>query len=247
MAGATNAAEAPAVLLIKTLLITTTLGLAPLACAQHPIRTLPKNYSLEFENSWVRVVHVRFAGKEVSPPHDHPKTPTLYVYLADAGPLRFKHKGPEAYSLDRPAVKRGGLRLSPGNLEQHEVENLAVAPSDFLRVELKTIPLHTSSLHGRFPPADADFWSAAKPAKVLFEDGHIRITRVGVRPNEESTPQLPDEGRAIEIAIRDTKSIHAGETWSVADHPQTIKNTGEQPMEILRVELKVEPKKETQK
>jgi hypothetical protein len=30
---------------------------------------------------------------------DHPKTPTIYVYLSDAGPVRFKHAGAEPFYL----------------------------------------------------------------------------------------------------------------------------------------------------
>ena len=42
---------------------------------------------------------------------------------------------------------KGAFRVSPGRLEKHTVENMGDASSDFLRVELKQIPL------GRFKQA----------------------------------------------------------------------------------------------
>jgi hypothetical protein len=91
---------------LKPLLISAGL-LVPLPVgAQDPVKTLSRNYWLEFENSKVRVVHVHYDAKESLPQHDHPKTPTFYVYLADAGPVRFKHTGPNPYALDRPPVKQ---------------------------------------------------------------------------------------------------------------------------------------------
>jgi quercetin dioxygenase-like cupin family protein len=69
--------------------------------SQDPLRTLPKNYKLALENDVVRVIRVHYDAHERLPVHDHPKTPILYVYLSDAGPVRFKHKGDEPYDLQR--------------------------------------------------------------------------------------------------------------------------------------------------
>ncbi len=56
---------------------------------QDPLRALPKNYQLAFENDVVRVIRVHYGAHEKLLVHDHPKTPTIYVYLSDAGPVRF--------------------------------------------------------------------------------------------------------------------------------------------------------------
>jgi hypothetical protein len=44
--------------------------------------------------------------------------------------------------LDRPTI--GAFRVSPGRIERHAVTNLSDTSSDFLRVELKQVPLNNS-------------------------------------------------------------------------------------------------------
>jgi hypothetical protein len=227
----------------KLLLIATALLAGP---TQDPVQMLPKNYRVEFERSWVRVVHVHYAAKAILPQHDHPKTPTLYVYLTDAGPVRFKHTGANAYVLDRPAVEQGGFRLNPGVLEEHAVENVSGTPTDFLRVEFKTIPFKRTTLRGHFPPALSDFWNAEEPRKIVFEDQNIRITRLGYRRGANVTLPAATEKSAIDIAVRGgelrlgtaRKILHSGKAWAAPDHSMQMKNTGMENVEILRVELK---------
>ena len=208
---------------------------------------LPKNYRVEFESSWVRVVHVHYAAQSILPQHDHPKTPTLYIYLTDAGPVRFKHTGANPYTLDRPAVKQGGFRLNPGVLEEHEVENIGGTPTDFLRVEFKAIPFKRTTLRGHFPPASANFWNAEEPRQVVFEDQNIHITRLGYpnRPNvrfaaatEKNAIDLAVGGGELRLGRGAEDSRHPGEAWAAPDHPIQIENTGMENVEILRVELK---------
>src|SRR5258708_28995689 len=143
--------------------------------SQDPVRTLPKNYQLAFENDLVRVIRVHYGPHEKLLVHDHPKTPTIYVYLSDGGPVRFKHAETVPFVLERRAVKSGGFRLSAGRLEKHEVENISDTPNDFLRVELKAVPLGTSSLSGRFAPP-TDYVRSA--TKIEFENANVRIVRI---------------------------------------------------------------------
>lgn len=192
---------------IKPILTTAGLLAALAASAQDPLKTLPKNYWLEFEGSNVLVVHVHYNAKETLPRHDHPKTPILYVYLADAGPVRFKHTGANPYALDRPPVKQGGFRLNPGVLEADEVENISDTPSDFLRVEFKTIPFKRTTLRGHFPPAQADFWRMMQPRQVAFEDQNLRITRFGYPPGAKSVLPAATEKIAVDIAVRTRRCV----------------------------------------
>jgi hypothetical protein len=117
--------------------------------AQDPLQLLPKNYGLVFENEFVRVIRVHYGPHEKLPVHDHPVRPTVYVYLSESGPVRFSHVETQAFKVDRAPVKAGAIRISPGRLEKHEVENLSDLPSDFLRVELKTIPLGDQAISFR--------------------------------------------------------------------------------------------------
>jgi len=111
------------------------------ARAQNPVTTFPKNYSLTFSNSAVAVIRVHYGPHEKIGLHDHSKTPTVYVYLSGSGPVRFQHVEEKSFVLTRPPTVRGAFRVRPGRLERHRVENMGDASSDFLRVELKQIPL----------------------------------------------------------------------------------------------------------
>lgn len=108
---------------------------------QDPLRILPNNYHLVYENPCVRVIDVVYAAHEKLPVHNHSAKPTVYVYLTDSGPVRFSHIEEHAFTLVRPPERAGTFRLSPGRLEKHEVENLGDIPTEFLRVELKQVPL----------------------------------------------------------------------------------------------------------
>ena len=208
--------------------------------AQDPLKTLPKNYWVELENPWVRVVHAHYGAGERVPQHNHPKTPTLYVYLSEAGPVKFVHTGDDDFSITRKPVHIGQLRLSPGREEVHRVESLSKTRSDFLRVELKTLPLHLDSLHARSPAAGEAFWHAAQPEKVEFADTHIRIVRQGVQPGRSDL--LHSEAKhVVWLAIRGDdarcagKTAHAGESWDTA---KLRVQAGAQRVEFLRVELR---------
>ncbi len=109
--------------------------------AQDPLQLLPSNYRLVFENDAVRAIHVTYRPHEKLAVHDHSKTPTIYVYLTASGPVRFSHLEEKAFSLDRKPVEAGRFRVSPGRVEVHTVENLGEITSEFLRIELRQIPL----------------------------------------------------------------------------------------------------------
>lgn len=120
---------------------------APLVVlAQDPLKSLPQNYRLLFENQMVRVVKVVYAPHEKLPIHDHARNPTVYVYLSDSGPVRFSHAEDHPFSLVRRPQKEGAFRVSPGRIEKHAVENLGDIRTEFLRVELKSIPLGSDSI-----------------------------------------------------------------------------------------------------
>ena len=101
----------------------------------------PKNYHVAFENAWVEAIRVHYGPHERVGVHDHSAYPTVYVYLNDAGPVRFSHEETPAFEATRPPTKAGAFRVSPGRAERHSVENLSDTSSEFLRVELKKVPL----------------------------------------------------------------------------------------------------------
>ena len=153
-----------------------TLGaLALVASAQQPYSALPRNYSLAFENDWVRVSRVKYSPGDKLPVHSHPSIPTIYVYLTDAGPIRFTHITPKV-TIARGEVKTGQVRFNRNaRVETHETEYQGDAPSEYLRVELKTTP-GPPHLDARLLE-DADF---------PWEDPQVRISRF-----HGPAPELP--------------------------------------------------------
>jgi hypothetical protein len=124
---------------------------------QEPTTTLPHNYQNIFENQSVAVIHVHYAPHEKVPVHDHSKFPTVYVYLSDSGPVLFSHVEDHLFSITRKPLKMGAYRISPGRIERHTVENKGDIASDFLRVELKQIPLgHQNDEHRGGAPDNLD-------------------------------------------------------------------------------------------
>ncbi len=149
------------------------------AFAQDPYQLLSKNYTLEFENDYVRISRVRFSPGDRLPVHSHPAIPTVYVYLMDGGPIRFIHKTPK-FTLERPAVKVGGVRFNRNaQVETHEVEYLGDAATEYLRIELKTEP-GPRHRDARLR-TDADF---------PWEDPQVRISRVRGKLPGLTTPAV---------------------------------------------------------
>jgi hypothetical protein len=145
------------------------------ARAQDPLTTYPANYKQIFSNEEVSVVHVHYGPHEKLGLHNHSNYPTVYVYLSDSGPVRFSHDEEiPAFVMTRPAVKAGSLRVSPGRIERHTVENLGDQPSDYLRIELKHLPLH-STLHPQRIPAPDHLEPGIQEA---FDSPELSIHRI---------------------------------------------------------------------
>jgi len=221
--------------------------------AQDPLKTLPNNYRLEFENEWVKVVRVHYGAKEKVAEHDHTQTAAAYVYLNDGGPVIFKHIGLSYGAVTRAAVKAGTFRLYKAVKETHEVENPNDTPSDFLRVEFKTEPVNANTLRGKFPreevPAGENF------QKVQFENEQIRATRLVIAPGRKLGIGASATEPALVIVLSPAKlkaanakakvldlNLEAGETdWLAIGQQQQFENVGDSPAELLRFDLKTKP------
>jgi hypothetical protein len=124
-------------------------------------------------------VRVHYGPHEKLGIHDHSKMPTIYVYLSDSDPIRSSHIEEHPFTLLRPRVQQGAFRVSPGRIERHSVENMGDRSSDFLRVEMKTIPL------GRIPgsfrgvaPAVLSRSSNRIPVQVLAPQLRFNLSEV---------------------------------------------------------------------
>ncbi len=128
-----------------------------------------------YENDSVRVIHVHYGPHEKLPVHDHPARPTIYVYLSGAGPVQFSHVEQHAFKVVRPPVRTGAFRISPGRIEKHSIESLSALPSDFLRVELKAIPLGKNELAFR---GNKPINKTKEGVKVEFDSPLLMVKRI---------------------------------------------------------------------
>ena len=173
---------------------------------------------IELENPYVRVVRVHYNPHEKTAEHDHPATPTVYVYVTDGGRLKISHDGDEP--VIRPVVKAGGIRFQKGVFERHMVEELDGVESQYIRVELKTPQVDLPDKDVRRTPAD----------RSPYESGMVRISRAtcaarSVCPATEF-PAVVVKGREF--------------TW-VAAGSAPMKNDTDSAWEQVRVELKTKP------
>ncbi len=220
-----------------------------LTSSQDPYVIAPQAYKREFENEQVRVTRVRYEPREIIKSHDHPKLPTVYVYLSDSGPVRFIHTGEEKFTTVRPAVKAGGFRLGRPANETHKVESLSDQPSDFLRVELKDLVVD-GTFRGRFPPETNQ--SAENSEKVGFENQQLRIVRVTCAAHNvckltaQTSPYLLVALTSSQLKTATNNGdlsnlkMELGQTmWVDSGDRLRLENSGNTPLRFLRIELKV--------
>lgn len=176
---------------------------------------------VEFENAWVRVVRVHYDAHEKTAVHDHPATPTVYVYVTDGGRLKIGHEGEEA--VVRPAVKAGGIRFQKGVFERHAVEEVDGVASQYLRLELKTRAVDLPDKDVRRAPGDA----------TPYESGMLRILRVTCAPHSTCPASEHPEDPAVVVTGKTFQWVGAKAAPAV--------NSSDVPLEEVRVELKTPP------
>jgi hypothetical protein len=189
------------------------------AAAEAPVYST--DATIEFENPWVRIVRVHYAPHEKTAVHDHPPTPTIYVYVTDGGRIKLSHVGEEP--VIRPPVKAGGIRYQRGVFERHEAEELDGIESEYIRLELKIQPVDLPDQDVRRAPGDA----------TPYESGMIRILRVHCDAHAACPASAHPENPAVIVSGRDFKWIPAG--------APAVFNSSDSAVEQVRVELKSPP------
>lgn len=221
--------------------------------AQDPLKTLPQNYKLQFENDYVKVVRVYYPPKAKLAAHEHTPTASAYVYLNDGGPVVFNHIDKAYGAVTRAATKAGSFRVYRGLQELHEVENKADVPSEFLRVEFKTDPVNENTLRGKFfreeYPAGENF------QKVQFENEQVRITRlvcaagksldvattatepvllIALTPAQLKASKAKGKASQVKLGLGQSR-------WVAASQQERLENAGDAPVEMLRIDFKTKP------
>ena len=223
------------------------------ASAQEPTSALPKNYWEVFDNSALAVIHVHYDPHEKIPVHDHSKFPTVYVYLSDSGPVLFSHIEAHPFSYTRRPVKLGAYRVSPGRIEKHYVENKGDIPTDFLRVELKQLPIKhfTDEFRGQPPSSLANNLDITE-----FSNSDIAVERIvcvagsSCAIKAASSPSLVIAFTTVQIMdsrnVPHATRLEAGAVkWVEAGNSLSLRADSSQAAHVLRILLpsSIDPKK----
>ena len=102
----------------------------PSVFAQDPVKVDAKHYKVEFQNSQVRVLRIKYGPHEKSVMHRHPNAVATFVTDAN-GKFTFPNGKTQDFSS-----KAGETLWTPGGL--HLPENTSDQPFEVLLVELKT-------------------------------------------------------------------------------------------------------------
>jgi hypothetical protein len=220
---------------------------APPAIAQDPIAAYPKNYSLALDNDVVSVIRVHYGPHERIGVHDHSRFPTVYVYLSPSGPVRFEHDEKPPFRLTRAPTTTGAFRVSPGRMERHAVENLGEVSSDFLRVELKQIPLGGSlqPYRGKAPSGPSQSSQA-----IEYRSSEFDVQRVPCQPDtrckldSSASPSLLIAFSSLQINENDNvESLKNGDIqWVQGSTPASLSATTNAPAHLLRIIFQLPPK-----
>jgi hypothetical protein len=221
------------------------LGIATVGVhAQDPVKAYPNNYKLVLENADVAVFRVHYGPHEKIGVHDHSNYPTVYVYLSDSGQVKFTHDETPPFVMVRPPAKAGSFRVAPARPERHMVENLGDQSSEFLRVELKRLPLKDVQKPVRGPvpePLKAGGTDEFTSSELLIR----RLVCAAGKPCSEP----PTKGPTLLVAISSLKASFAGGQHSMkngdlqwVDAPgtlaiETASAASAAPAHLLEIEL----------
>jgi hypothetical protein len=212
------------------------------ATAQDPTVAFPKNYRRVLDNADVVVLQAHYGPHESVGVHDHSDHPTVYVYLNDSGPVRFVHE-PEGVVLTRPPTHTGAYRVSPGRRERHSLLNLSDRPSDYLRVELKRVPLGAIKQEFRGAAPETPL---KQGTTVEFDDQVIRIERVVCDAGTACAMQT-EGAPSVLVAFTPTEmktgrrwrpfGSESPVTWLAQDEKASVRTNGPAPAQLLRIVL----------
>ncbi|MFN2531520.1 MAG: hypothetical protein ABR555_09510 [Pyrinomonadaceae bacterium] len=117
------------------------------ANGQDPVKIDSEHYKVEFENSQVRVLRIRYGPHEKSIMHRHPNA--VAIFMTDANGMFSFPKNP-AQQINS---KAGDVRWTPATT--HLPENTGDQPFEVILVELKSRPMRKVPKKPASPPATA--------------------------------------------------------------------------------------------
>jgi hypothetical protein len=202
----------------------------------------PNNYRVQFENAWVRIVHVHIPGNADLAYHTHPPGVMLHVYLNDANPIVFEHDG-SPNTVTRPYVYARSYRVGRARPESHATINRFPGASDYQRIELKTQGDVGFGQRIAAPPLENATRAVTEVSNVMYRS--IRLT-IAAR---DSILVAPDSGHpALIVALTEGIRAEAAaalklgqERFIEAGKREWLRNPGDAPVQALRVDFLTAP------
>ncbi|MDH3626607.1 MAG: hypothetical protein OEV00_05860 [Acidobacteriota bacterium] len=194
------------------------------------------HYKIEFENDRVRLVRISYGPGEESVMHYHPDS--VAVFLTDS----LVEMGLPDGSSEELAQQTGQHMFSPAG--QHLPRNIGDSPMELMLVELKSGSATATAEMGPDPTVvDSDHYT------LEFENESVRVIRIAYGPGEESVMHYHPDNVAVfltdihsEMGAADGSSeemqSHAGQHGFAAADQHLPKNIGDEPFELVLVELK---------
>jgi quercetin dioxygenase-like cupin family protein len=204
--------------------------------AQDPVKVDSKHYKVEVENGWVRALRINYGPKEKSVMHKHPAG--VVVYLNDT---KVKFNLPGGKSQEQSG-KAGEAQWIPAGT--HLPENLSDTPIEAILVELKARPAAAKTAAAEDP-----LKTNPQIYKVEVENDRVRVLRVKVGPHEKTTMHAHPANvvvfltdARIKFTFPDGKTQEAQVKAGQVQWDNAVKhageNLGDQPVEVIVVELK---------
>ena len=214
---------------------------APAAVETGPDPTVvdADHYKAEFENEQVRLVRITYGPGEESVMHYHPDC--VGVFLTDQ---HVEFEMPDG-TFEEVHAEAGEHIFLPA--ASHLPKNIGEEPFELVLVELKAAGAPTEAAAEETGPdptvVDADRY------KAEFENEWVRLVRITYGPGEESVMHYhPDSvgvfltDHHVEFGKPDGTSeeshVEAGQHIFAPAESHLPKNIGEEPLELVLVELK---------
>jgi len=197
------------------------------------------HYKVEFENEQVRVVRITYGPGEQSVMHYHPENVAVFL---TGSQVEF---GMPDGSSEEVSPEAGQHAFAAAG--QHLPRNTGDEPLEVVLVELKSAGPQAGTPAGGEGPdptvVDADHY------KTEFENERVRVIRISYGPGEESVMHYHPDNVAVfltdhqvEFGMPDGSSAEvraeAGTHEFALAGQHLPKNIGDEPMELVLVELK---------
>lgn len=232
-----------------TLLVLT---LSCLCSGQDLTKINPRSVKVEFENSRIRILRIRYAPHENSGMHSHPQR--AVVRITDRHIRETTSNG----KLEERYAKAGEFVWA--NAATHSIENLGDAPAETIEIEFKqaTAP----SIAVKAPPQNFSPAEKGSPIPVqdephhhwTFENQYVRVLDVVLPPGESTLFHTHSHDNvAVRLSTATIQKQDWGKDWDppssmqpgqVSFTPGTkrpyshrLKNVGTTPFHVMDIEL----------